>query len=127
MLSVAFCAEYRNARLQNILVCTCEVRTCEISWFRRIRGEALALILLPLLTNLALICHHSICTLTRVEIDTLLVSIPHLPALEIHHHIVLLLHHRVSPLMCGEVRRLRESLVAAWVRTDVRLLTCVGP
>ena len=63
MLSVTFCTEYRNARLQNILVCTGEVGTCEISWLRRKRGEALPLILLPLFTNLALISHHSVCGL----------------------------------------------------------------
>lgn len=104
MLSIAFCAEYRNSGLQNILVSSCEARTCEISTLGSKLGEALTLILLPLLTYFTFIRHHSVYILALVEIDTLLISKSHLPRLEIHHHIVLRLHHRMSPLMRCEVR-----------------------
>ena len=127
MLSVAFCAEYRNSGLQNILVSTGEARTCEISTLGIKWGEALNLILLPLITYFSLIRYHPVCVLTWVEIDTLLVSKAHLSRLEIHHHVVLRLHHWMSPLMRCEVRWLSESLMAAWVGADVRLLSCVGP
>ena len=66
MLSVAFCAEYRNAWMQKVLISTSggDVRTCEISCLRRIRAEALAWILLPLLRNPTVIAHDPTCALT---------------------------------------------------------------